>query len=177
MLRRLEAGDIDERFQGKLDLSHLGLLGHSTGSGVASRFCATDTRCTAGIGMDAWMGPVPDNLLQTGTDKPFLFLMSEYWSTAENKTRLAQYTQNSPQATWLTIADTAHYDFSDLPMLTPLSYRLGLSGDINSYRAQEIIRAYVRTFFDATLKGDDDATLFTSPSLAYPEVQLGQPPE
>lgn len=175
VLQRLEAGEIDARFQGKLDLAHIGILGHSTGSGVASRFCATDERCAVGVGMDAWLGPVPDNLLDTGTDKPFLFLMSEYWSTAENKTRLARYAQNSPQAEWLTIADTAHYDFSDLPLLTPLSNQIGLSGGIDSYRAQEIIRLYVRTFFDVALKGEGDASLFTNPSLVYPEVRGNQP--
>ncbi len=152
VLSRLENGEIDERFQGKLDLSRLGLLGHSTGSGVASRFCALDARCQAGVGMDAWLGPVSEAVREQGTDKPFLFLMSEYWPTAENKAHIAQYVQNSPQASWSTIAQTAHYDFSDLPLLTPLSYQIGLSGEIDSYVGQSLVREYVRGFFDEHLK-------------------------
>lgn len=151
VLGRLAQGEMDERFQGKLDLSRLGLMGHSTGSGVISRFCALDARCQAGVGLDAWFGPVTPTVRAQGTDKPVLFLMSDYWPTAENKAHIAEYVQNSPQASSRTIPQTDHYDFSDLPLLTPLSHQLGLSGDIDSYVAQGLIRESVRGFFDAHL--------------------------
>ena len=151
VLERLERGEMDTRFQGNLDLSRLGLLGHSTGSDVISRFCALDERCQAGVGMDAWFGPVSEAVRERGTDKPLLFLMSEYWPTAENKAHIAQYVQNSPRASSRTIPQTDHYDFSDLPLLTPLSHQIGLSGEIDSYVAQDLIRESVRGFFDTHL--------------------------
>ena len=66
----------------------------------------------------------------------------------------------------------AHYDdFTDLPFLTPLSTLLGLSGDVNSHRVQEIVRAYTRSFFDQHLKGMN-TSMFQQPAPDFPEVQF-----
>lgn len=174
VLNRLETAQVDERFHGRYDLSSLGILGHSTGSGVAAILTATDDRFVAGVGMDTWMGPVPDAVLTSGTSRPFLLLMSEIWPTEENKADIRQYASNSPQSSWLTITDSAHYDFTDLPLLTPLSGRIGLSGPINSYRMQTIVRTYVRGYFDQTLKNDPSVISFDGQTAAFPEVTISQ---
>lgn len=172
VLNRLETESIDSRFTGRLDLTRTGILGHSTGSGVAAILIAIDSRFQVGVGMDTWMGPVPDTILAQGTERPFLFLMSELWPTEENKADIRQYVSHSPASNWLTIAGTEHYDFTDLPLFTPFSGRIGLSGPINSYRAQTIVRAYVLAYFDQMLKGEQSSISFTEPEEAFPEVKI-----
>jgi dienelactone hydrolase len=174
VLSRLEAGNVDARFAGRLDLDRMGLFGHSTGGGVVSRLCAKDARCKAGVGLDAWLGVTPDETIAAGTDRPVLFLMSERWPTPQNNGRMQQYRSASAQITWLTIHRTDHYDFTDLPFLTPLATTIGLAGDVDSHRVQEIVRACTRAFFDQHLKGLG-SELLQRPDAAFPEVQLERP--
>jgi predicted dienelactone hydrolase len=53
----------DGRFAGMLDLTKVGVSGHSTGGGAAIQFCATDSRCKAGLSLDPWVRPVSCILL------------------------------------------------------------------------------------------------------------------
>lgn len=174
VLAQLEAGKLDSRFVGRLELDRIGLFGHSTGGGVVSRLCATDTRCKVGVGLDAWLGVTPDETIAAGAERPILFLMSERWPSPENNGRMQQYRSGSAQVTWLAINQTHHYDFTDLPFLTPLSTTIGLSGDIDSYRVQEIVRTYTRAFFDLHLKGKS-SSLFQQPTPDFPEIEFELP--
>lgn len=58
------------------------------------------------------------------------------------------YSHVDPSNHVVTILGTAHYDFSDLPALTPLASQLELRGPINGERVQRIIDAYVLAYFD-----------------------------
>jgi predicted dienelactone hydrolase len=169
VLARLQAGNVDARFAGRLDLDRIGLLGHSTGGGTISRLCARDTRCKAGVGLDAWLGVAHDETIDAGSDRPMLFLMSERWPTPENNARMQRYRAGSAQVTWLTIKLTDHYDFTDLPFLTPLAASIGLAGDVDGYRVQEIVRTYTRAFFDRHLAGKP-SPLLEQPAPEFPEV-------
>ena len=122
--------------------------------------------------MDAWMTPVTEETLARGLTKPFLFLFSELWPTEKNQAvfdRLQQH--SSPASRVVTILGTDHYDFSDLPALTPLAPQLGLKGPIQGARVQTIVNAYSLAFFDQLLKGQA-TTLLDGPSAAYPEVRF-----
>src|SRR5579864_6499922 len=56
---------------GRLDLDHVGILGHSFGGATAAEVCRQDTRCKAGADLDGTLfGPVA----QEGLKQPFLFL-------------------------------------------------------------------------------------------------------
>lgn len=186
VLGRLAAGNVDSRFAGRLDLNRLGVFGHSTGGGTMSRLCARDARCKAGVGLDAWLGVTHDETLAAGSDRPILFLMSESWPTPQNNARMQQYRAGSSQVTWLTIRRTGHYDFTDLPFLTPLAATIGLAGELDSYRVQEIVRTYTRAFFDLHLRGqsadqsahqssDQNSGLFRQPAPEFPEVVFEPP--
>jgi len=160
------------RFTGLLDGARVGVLGHSTGGAAAVEFCATDARCDAGLGMDVWMTPVGEATLDGGVRQPFLFLFSEQWPTAKNQAlfeRLRRQSNTGDRT--ITILGTDHYDFSDLPALSPLAPQLGLKGPIPGARVQQIINAYSLAFFGQVLK-DEPAMLMASPSPAYPEVRF-----
>jgi predicted dienelactone hydrolase len=157
-------------FSGRLDLDQVGVFGHSTGGGAAVEFCGREARCRAGLGLDAYLTPVSQAVLQAGLEQPFLFLYSELWPSEQNDRLLEQLFANSPvplQA--FTILGTDHYDFSDLPMLSPLSAQLGLKGPLNGARVLRIINDYSLDFFSHYLKGKT-SDLLQGDTGSYPEV-------
>lgn len=51
-LARLDAGTAQGRFTGRLDLTRVGMFGHSFGGSTAAEACRTDARVKAGLNMD-----------------------------------------------------------------------------------------------------------------------------
>lgn len=175
-LAEMDSADPQGRLTGRLDLEKVGALGHSTGGGAAIEFCATDPRCKAVLGMDSYMAPVSESTLEKGLSIPALLLFSELWPTAENQERvetLLSHTQAPVQA--LTILGTDHYDYSDLPLLSPLAEQLGLKGPLDGKRVMEIVKTYSTAFFEQALRGQKNS-LLAGPSAAYPEVQYDLAP-
>jgi len=165
-LALINDGTIPSPLTGKLDLGRVGVYGHSTGGGATVVMCAQDARCRAALGMDAWLGPVPDATLAAGLSQPFLAIRSETWSTASNDARLDELlAAGSGDNYRMTIAGTKHYDFTMLPLLTPLAPLLGLKGPINGERGMQLITDYLVGFFDFYLKGQGAVA-----REGYPEV-------
>ncbi len=156
-------------------LDQLGVFGHSTGGGVALNICARDPRCKATFGFDAWLGPTPDDVISKGSPAPTYFLMSEFWPKTINTNRIREYDKNSAVSTWATVKNTGHYDFADIPFLSPLTKRFGFSGGIDPYRGQEINRLFVLDFFDTHLKEGEPASFLYSADPNFPEIELGVP--
>ena len=175
-LTALDAADPGGRFTGRLDLSRVGVFGHSMGGGTTIEFCAHDARCQAALTMDAYLPPVSADVYATGLRQPFFAMFSERWPTAENN-RLFDQLFHAPggAAYEVRIAGTAHYDFSDIPSLTPIAPALGLKGPLSGERVTRIIDDYGLAFFDHTLK-QQPAPLLAGPSAAYPEVQFTSRP-
>src|SRR5581483_10431527 len=65
-----EDQDTNSPFHKALDLTRIGVYGHSTGGGAAIQFCGTDSRCKALLGMDPFMRPVSLEVLASGTPQP-----------------------------------------------------------------------------------------------------------
>ncbi len=159
-------------FTGHLDLDKVGASGHSTGGGAAIEFCGRDPRCKAGVGLDPYLTPVSDKVLDGGVRQPFVFLFSEKFPTARNTQLFSRLVAHSPQSQEISIRGSAHYDFTDLPLLTPLAPYLGLKGPINAQRVLGIERAFTLALFDKALRGGTGAIL-KGPSADYPELQFG----
>src|SRR5258708_32408058 len=51
-LAQMNASDSSGKFLGRLDMTRVGILGHSLGGAVALQFCHEDFRCQAGIAID-----------------------------------------------------------------------------------------------------------------------------
>jgi len=170
VLEGLNADDPVYNFTGRLLLDKVGVLGHSTGGGAAIEFCGRDPRCQAGLGLDAYMRPVSPAVRQSGVVQPFLFLFSELWPSQENTALFEELQSNSPQAAWLTLLGSDHYDFTDLPMLSPLAHLLGLKGPLDGDRTLRVINDYALALFNKALKGES-SELLDGPSPAYPEIR------
>ncbi|MEI7744487.1 MAG: hypothetical protein WCK58_12165 [Chloroflexota bacterium] len=165
-LELINSGAIHSQLAGRMDLTRVGVYGHSTGGGATVVMCAADPRCKAALGMDPWLGPVPQPVIGTGLRQPYLAMMSETWSTPTNNalldTLLAAGTGDN---TKITIAGTSHLDFTMLPLLSPLAPALGLKGPIDGERGMQIITDNLVAFFDRYLKGAG-----TLDPAGYPEA-------
>jgi hypothetical protein len=73
----------------------------------------------------------------------------------------------------ISIHGTTHYDFSDLPLLSPLAPQLGLKGPISGKRVTVILNDYLLSFFNATLRGLP-TDLFEDENQKYNEVKSGK---
>src|SRR6478672_2375243 len=162
-LARLNASDSAHKFTGRLDMTRVGVFGHSLGGAVAAQFCHEDSRCKAGIDID---GAPHGSVIQAGLSQPFMFLLSDHGDasdSASNEIRadIQSIYDRIPSDRRLRVAirGAFHYVFSDDGAVMKSSVvrgvlrvfgRLGMSG-----RRQLAVTAYcVRTFFDTYLKGE-----------------------
>jgi hypothetical protein len=124
--------------------------------------------------MDGWYEPLPDKILSEPLRQPFMFMQSEtnLWKM-DNLARLDQLYQNvDAPAYHLKFAGVLHQDFSDYPLLTPLSSPLMLErGSLNGKRTVDMIDAYMLAFFDRYLK-NLPSPLLNGLSREYPEAQF-----
>ncbi|HSJ88195.1 MAG TPA: hypothetical protein VK909_13365, partial [Anaerolineales bacterium] len=166
--------DANSSFFRTLDTSLIGVYGHSTGGGAAIQFCGIDSRCKALLGQDPFLRPVSEEILQRGVTQPALFMFSQRWhddTESLNNRQFKPFFENAKQPLGAVyIEGAAHYDFSDLPRLSPLAPQLGLKGPINGKRVTTIVDNYLLAFFDMTLKGNV-SDLFKSTYVKYPEVK------
>ena len=162
-------------FGGMLDLARVGVYGHSTGGSAAIQFCGTDTRCKALLGMDPFMRPASYEVLENGVTQPAFFMFSQSWADDVNSRNNELFNGFIPNVKEplgvISIDGTTHYDFTDLPLLSPLTPQLGLKGPINGKYVTIIINDYLLSFFDMTLK--NEAThLFAGQNQKYIEVKF-----
>jgi len=169
--------DTDSPFYTTLDLARVGVYGHSTGGGAAIEFCGTDTRCISVLGMDPFMRPVSYEVIENGLSQPSFFMFSQKWADdleSRNNHLFKEFIPNVKQSLGvITINGTAHYDFTDLPLLSPLAPQLGLKGPINGKQVTTIVNDYLLSFFDVTLKGES-SNLFAGGNKKYSEVRINQ---
>jgi predicted dienelactone hydrolase len=179
-------GQVGNRFNGRLDLTHIGVFGHSTGGGAAAEFCLTDPRCTAGLGLDAWVEPVSDAVLD-GLPAPFMLIQADRWVSesgdANSSRARAVYEAGLTDSYLLIITGAAHYDFTDLPLFSPLTPQLGLSSDIPSRYMATLLNDYVLAFFNRYLQGKNSNLLIGGTTIpagsrqaAYPEITFNHRP-
>jgi predicted dienelactone hydrolase len=180
-LEQLNASDASGKFTGRLDMTRVGVFGHSFGGATAAQFCSQDSRCKAGIDVD---GSLHGSVIQTGIPKPFLFLLSDHGDfSSDAEVRRIQADIQSvydrlPAEGRLRIAirGANHFTFSDdgallksqiLRGVLRVFGMLGIDG-----RRQLAVTAYcVRSFFDVYLKGASLPPPRISSPL-YPEIQV-----
>jgi dienelactone hydrolase len=179
-LEKLNASDASGKFTGRLDMTRIGVFGHSFGGAAALQFCHEDHRCKAGIDVD---GAPHGSVIQTGIDRPFMFLLSDHSHEPGAESDLIGANIQSIYDRLPTdgrlrieIRGANHFLFSDdggllkshivLRMLRLLGV-VGIDG-----RRQLVVTAYcLRSFFDAHVKGTGATRLKTSSPL-YPEIEV-----
>lgn len=170
--------DATSPFAGKLDLERIGAYGHSTGGGGVIQFCGTDPRCKAVLGMDPFMRPVSAEVIANGVSQPSFYMFSQGWRDDTESISNRFFWQFHPNVQnsfgVISINGTKHFDFSDLPLFSPIAPQLGLKGPLNGARVTEIVNAYLIGFFEQTLNGKS-SPLFSGNFDDYSEVQVWNP--
>jgi len=179
-LARLNASDSSGKLTGRLDMTRVGVFGHSLGGAVAAQFCHEDSRCKAGIDID---GAPHGSVLAGGLAQPFMFLLSDHGdesdaASVQIKRDIQSIYDHIPPDRRLRVAirGAFHYMFSDDGAVLKSSVvrgvlrvlgRLGIDA-----RRQLAVSTYcVHTFFDHYLKGTGGSRLNIA-SPRYPEIQV-----
>lgn len=178
-LERLNGQDASGKFTGRLDITRVGVFGHSFGGATALQFCHEDRRCKAGIDVD---GAPHGSVIQAGIDRPFMFLLSDHSRESDPESRQIMANIQSiydrlpvDGRVRVAIRNSNHFLFSDDGVLRSrivlLTLRmLGLVG-IDGRRQLAVAAYCVHSFFDACLKGNGASSL-ELPSPLYPEIQV-----
>ena len=164
-----EAGPF-RRVAASVDLTRIGIYGHSTGGGAAVQVCLEDERCGAVLGMDAWVEPLPDKVIKIEATRPSLYMRSDKWRGDENDAILMGIAGRSQVVSYVLGIEGAHHnDFVITPLFSPLAAQLGLKGPIPAGRVLPIIDNYLLGFFDVFLLGTGPAALDT---VGFDEVTV-----
>jgi len=185
-LLRLDAGQEDARFKGRIDGARIGAMGHSIGGNTAPQVCVGDSRFKASLNIDGHYRSLPFFLDEQGRGprQPFMELtdgmpvatekdLARWKMTREKLDRNRAETMKRVDEAMRTIAADSyrvtipgvrHNSFSDMAIWDndPLEVR---------YRRMQIIRDYVRAFFDKHLSSRSDTVLDASQG-PYSEVTV-----
>ena len=152
-LEKFNNGDTTTSFKDKIDLSEIGLLGHSTGGGGDVSVALEDNRIKAIVGMDAWVEPIDKVDIDKGLKIPALFLRSGQWEVGINNKNLLRLMDKSTGLKSLyQINGTNHSDFTMVYRYSPLTKYMKLTGDLDYETASSIQRDFIHHFFDQNLK-------------------------
>jgi len=119
MINRKDSKNI---FTNHIDLSEIGVMGHSFGGSVALAFCASDKRCKAGISFDS--GPIC-NEKKFGQmfvlNKPFMFLLAgKNLMAIKLRAAIDTYSPVGKKDVYkLTISHADHNSFGDSQLIFP----------------------------------------------------------
>ena len=130
---------------------------------------------------------MPTDVVQSGVQQPAMWVTRDAepmrlerrsagaWSerdVSEHQTTMRAVLEGLPGDGYcVQVPGMFHVDLTDIPLLSPLAPRLGLTGPIGVRRAHHIVNAYSVAFFDRHLKGRPLA-LLDGPAEQFPEAMF-----
>jgi hypothetical protein len=153
-MTQLNGSDPDGRFTNRLDLKHVGFMGHS--QGFVSETCGVDLRIKACLNLEG----VP-NLTERRNGLPQPFMTMRDGDDSPRMTTI--YEQLKQPGYDILIHGAGHNSYLDTPIAAGYKYQL------DPPRAHEVINAYMLAFFDTYLRSKP-SDLLKHPSKTFPEV-------
>ncbi|MGG5784793.1 alpha/beta hydrolase family protein [Bacillus albus] len=166
-IEKLNQNDETGFFTGRLDISRIGMFGHSYGGATAAQILAKDSRVKAAINMDgALYGEI---LPESGIGKPFLLMSAVEPDEADPHKVTERYERGlAGGGMSMVIPHTDHTSFTDLHLFSPLLQ----SPDENPKEVHRIINEFSLAFFDQYVKQKDDGSNLKRLMNKYPEVNF-----
>ncbi|MFI9649304.1 alpha/beta hydrolase family protein [Streptomyces sp. NPDC052040] len=173
-----EARRLPDGLARRLDLSKVGMFGHSMGGTATAMTMDADPRIAAGLDMDGNLTNFDGSLMpvaQHGLDRP-LMLMGKDGTTDTGPGWQAFRDNTRGWTRQLTLRGSEHASFTDAEALLP---QLGLSpsvqtadlGTIDPATAIRTNEAYTAAYFDRWLRGRH-SHLLDGPSAEYPAMEF-----
>ena len=154
-------------------------MGFSNGGSAAQLLAASDDRVVAAINLD---GTPRGNITGIASSKPLLMMQSEEPTVSDDQlqrwgltrdqflapmrrlqSRMRDIAQKSVVSVFhLKLTGAAHSNFTDAPLLSPLSYHLGIGGDLDSELAAANVDAVILDFLRLATDGETASTLLIS---------------
>ncbi|WP_329563357.1 alpha/beta hydrolase family protein [Kitasatospora sp. NBC_01266] len=173
---------------GALDPNRIGMFGQSGGGFTAAQAMHDDPRIKAAADLDGLLGYVgddsdpanPGTAATDGLDRPMLLMGSQGDDHHTNPSWGALWQHSTGWHRDLTLSGSTETTYTDKESMLPqIARQLNLPpatvtdalGTIPPERAVAAERAYLTSFFDRWLRGQDDH-LLDHPSAAYPDVQF-----
>lgn len=150
-LESINSGHYSEIINGNMNLSQVGLMGHSTGGGADVAVALSDDRVNALLAMDAWVEPLGMESMTGGLSIPSMFLRSEQWEDGLNDNYLNPLVEASRDARLIQIDGTTHIDFTMSTMFSSLTGVIGFTGELDREESARIQHNFVLEFFTQSL--------------------------
>jgi len=170
VLNMLTKLNVDSVFDGFMDLGRVGVLGHSYGGATAIQTSFEDDRFKSCLVLDSWMNPIPDTILKSGIQQPFLYLGRPHWGDSDYPSSpkiVKSFVALNPKNNYhFILKDSRHLDFCDAPLFSPLSRWVLETGTVPAKKAVDITNKVSLSFFDHFLKNK---------SNGFPSVLLKDP--
>ena len=149
-----------------LDLSKIGVFGHSQGGAASAETLLNNSKVSAGINID---GVQWGNMVDTFLTKPFLLISSDWPEDHPNFNKYAYQNGSIDDFYLARIKDTGHSNFMDIPFMINLKM-INEAGAIDPKKAIEITSKMVVDFFDKYL--NNEKTNLLELSNQYPELEI-----
>lgn len=186
-LARLNAGghpdaghrQLPHGVSGSLDMSRIGMFGHSLGGATAAYTMAGDRRIRAGVDLDGSIVAAAT----TGLDRPFMLMASASHGRDTDPSWAQFWSHLRGWRRHLRLRGSGHHTYTDLaPLVQQLAKTLPIPpqvvaamteriGTIDADRAVAAQRAYLGAFFDLHLRHHDNH-LLSKPSPRYPGIEF-----
>jgi predicted dienelactone hydrolase len=190
VITQLASLDINQsRFKGRLDLNHIGVIGHSNGGTAAVQACHANKRIKAVINLDgrAAAGPFYPDSSGRGPEQPFMYVakpLRDLTGKELEQQRITRQQFEKARAQTIarddelmrsvksgsyrvTINGATHESFSDEPLLSPATD----AEAAQKLKLVKMVRAYVLAFLDCYLR-DKTSKSLDSLNKLYSEVTV-----
>lgn len=163
-IEKLANGESKSILNNKLNISNMGVFGHSFGGAASGQVCLEDKRFKGFINMDG--APFGDSAKHV-IKQPFMIIKGDVHKDLIEAGYFPQQTNYID----VTINGAKHIDFTDFTVLLPAFRYIGALGSIGGDLQEDILKDCVISFFDKYLKGIKEPSINEKLSK-YPEVTV-----
>ncbi|WP_327145784.1 alpha/beta hydrolase family protein [Nocardia sp. NBC_01327] len=159
-----------------LDLTKVGMFGHSLGGSTTAQTMHDDSRVSAGVNLD---GPMLGSVATDGLDRPMLMLAADNSPWFAHPGWESIWANNTGLKLPMRVAGTRHMSFTDEQVIVAQLATAGLVGTdlrnqaigpIDATRSIDLQRSYLLAYFDAVFGRSDMSPAETIQRLAQPEM-------